>query len=65
MPTSYTLFFINSTFVSNARLKLAKIKQKVSNTLRLNFCFLKIARFLHPSYHSKRDILGGILKKRR
>ena len=33
----YTLLFISNTFISNARLKLAKIKQKLSNTLRLNF----------------------------
>ena len=28
-----------------------KIKQKLSNTLRLNFCYLKFIRFLHPRYH--------------
>ena len=39
----YTLFLINNTFISNTRLKLAKkIKQMLSNTLRLNFCYLKI-----------------------
>ena len=35
------------------RLKWAKIKQKLSNTLRLNFCGLKIVNFLHPRYHTK------------
>ena len=36
-----------------------KIKEKLSNTLRLNFWFLKIIPFLHPRYHPKitRDIL--------
>ena len=38
-----------------------KIKQKLSNALRLNFCFLKIICFIHPSYHPK--IAGDILKK--
>ena len=27
---------------------------KLSNTLRLNFCHLKIIRFLHPRYHPKK-----------
>ena len=30
-----------------------KIKQKLSNTLRLNFRYLKIIQFLHPHYHIK------------
>ena len=37
-----------------------KIKQKLSNTLRLNFRYLKIIRFLHLPYHPK--IIGDILK---
>ena len=28
-----------------------KIKQKLSNTPRLNFCYLKFIRCLHPRYH--------------
>ena len=48
--------FISNTFISNARLKLAKIKYKLSSTLRLNFHFLKIIRFFHPK------ILGDIQK---
>ena len=36
------------------------IKQKLSNTQRLNSRFLKIIRFLHPRYHQK--IIGDILK---
>ena len=36
-----------------------KNKQKLSNTLRLNICYLKVIRSRHPYYHSKRivDIL--------
>ena len=30
-----------------------KSKQNLSNTLRLNFCFLKISHFLHPCYNRK------------
>ena len=37
-----------------------KLKQKLNNTLRLNFDFLKIIRFIHPRYHPK--IIGEILK---
>ena len=33
----------------------------LGDTLRLNFCYLKIIHFLHPRYHSK--IIGDILKK--
>ena len=57
----YALFFISNTFISNAKLKLVKkIKEKLSNTLRLNFCFSKIFRFLHLNYYPK--VIGGILK---
>ena len=48
-----TRFFINNTFISNARLKLKKIKQILSGTLRLNFCYLKIIHTLHVRYHPK------------
>ena len=27
--------------------------EKLSNTLRLNFCYLKIIRFIHPRCHPK------------
>ena len=47
--------------MSNARLKLAKkIKQKLSNTLKLNFLYLKFVSLLHPRYHLK--MIGDILK---
>ena len=39
-----------------------KIKQTLSNTLRLNFSYLKIIRILHPHYHPK--IIGHILKNK-
>ena len=32
----------------------------LNNTLRLNFCYLKIFHILHPCYHSKK--VGHILK---
>ena len=62
LVSSPTCFFISKTFISEARLKLAKkIKHKLSNTLRLNFCYLKITYFLHLHYHP--NIIGDILKK--
>ena len=36
------------------------MKQKLSNTLRLNFCYLKIIRSQNPRYHPK--TIGDILK---
>ena len=54
-------FFISNTFISKARLKLAKkITQMLCNTLRLEFCYLKIIYVLHPPHHP--NILGHILK---
>ena len=38
-----------------------KIKQMLSNTLRLNFRYLKIIRFLHLCYHLKKKT-GHILR---
>ena len=55
-------FFISNTFISNTRLKLIKNKQMLNNTLRLNFCYLKIIRILHPRYHLK--IIRHILKNK-
>ena len=37
-----------------------KTKQTLSNTLRLNFCYLKTFHILHSRYHPK--IIGRILK---
>ena len=53
-------FFVSYTFISNAWLKWSKFKQKLSNTQRLNFCYLKIICFFHPRYQPK--IIGNILK---
>ena len=54
---SYTLLFYKQHFYMQRQ---AKIKQKLSNNLRLNFCYLKIIRLFHPRYHSK--TIGDILK---
>ena len=44
-------------------MKLAKkIKQMLSNTMRLDFCYLKITHSLHPRYHP--EITGHILKNK-
>ena len=55
---SYTRFFISNTFISNVRLKLTKNQR---NTLRLNFCYLKIVYPSHSCYHPK--LIWDILKK--
>ena len=39
-----------------------KIKQQLSNTLRLNFTWLKIIRFLYPRPHPK--MIGDIFKNK-
>ena len=43
-------FYISNTYKKQ---KSAKIKQKLSDTLRLNFCYLIIIHMLHPRYHPK------------
>ena len=45
---------------------LQKNKQKLSNTLMLNFRYLKIIGFLHPRYYPKKiwDILKNVQKVR-
>ena len=57
--SKYTLFYISNNYISNAR---QKIKQMLSNTLRLKFYYLKIVPILHPRYHPK--IIGHILKNK-
>ena len=58
-----TRFFYKQHFYSNIRLKLEKsIKQKLSNTLRLSFCYLKIIHILYPRYHPK--VMVDILKNK-
>ena len=57
-----TRFFIRNTFrnaLSNPRLKLAKINQMLSNTLRLNFYYLKIIHIFHPRYNL--GVMGHVL----
>ena len=53
-----TCFFICNTFARMPDWNLQNIKQKLSNNLKLNFCYLKIICFLHQYYHQKitRDI---------
>ena len=54
-------FFYKQHFYKQRQAEIGKkIKQKLSNTLRLNFCYLKIIRFLYPRYHPK--IIGNTLK---
>ena len=55
-------FFIGDTFISKARLKLAKNKQMLKNTLRLNLCYLKILHILHS--RCPPTIIGHILKNK-
>lgn len=43
-----TCFFLSNTVISNNMLKLAKLKEKLSNTIRLNFYYyLKIIIHIH------------------
>ena len=57
----YTLCIYKQHFNKQRQAEIGKkIKQKLSNTLRLNFCLLKIIPSLHPRYHPK--IIGDILK---
>ena len=47
-----------SFFVQWSDWNLQKIKQELSNTLRLNYGYLKIIHFLHPRYHPQIIDLG-------
>ena len=59
-------FYISNTFISNSRLKLAKNKQTLSNTLRLNFRYLIIICFPYLCYHPKIiDFLKNVEKQKR
>ena len=53
-------FFKSNTFISNARLKLAKSQANAVQHPRLNFCYLKVIQILHQYYHPK--VIGHILK---
>ena len=57
-------FFISNTFISGTPgWNWQKIKQMLSNTLSLNFCYFKSIHILHPRYHPK--IIWQILKSKR
>ena len=54
-----TCLLIKQHFYIQRQAEIAKkIKQNLSNTLRLNFCCLKIIHFLQPRYHQK--IIGNV-----
>ena len=47
-------FFHKQHFYKQRQAEIGKkMKQMLSNTLRLNFCYLKIIHILHPRYHQK------------
>ena len=52
--------FLANTFISNAKMKLAKNKTNAEHTLRLNCSQLIIIQILHPRYHP--EIINHILK---
>ena len=56
--TKKHVLFIRNTFISNARLKLAKKQAKAKATPEVEFYHLKIIYSFHPCYHPKmlRDI---------
>ena len=58
-------FFISNTFINMSSWNWQKIKQKLSNTVKLNFCFLKFIHFHHASYLPKSagDNLKNIQKQ--
>ena len=57
-----TRFFISNTFWRMQDWNRQKIRQILSNTLRLNYCCLKIIHIVYPSYCPK--IIGHILKNK-
>ena len=58
-----TCFSICNTFARMPDWNLQNIKQKLSNNLRLNFCYFKIICFLHQCYQQK--ITRYIKKKKK
>ena len=42
---------MSNTFMSKTRLKFAKIKPKLRNTLKLDFCYLKTVTFNHSRFY--------------
>ena len=55
-------WFMKYTLLATPGWYWQKIKQMLSNTLRLNFCYLKITPILHQHHHPK--IIGRILKNK-
>ena len=54
-------FFYKQHFLKQRQAEIGKkIKQMQRNSLRLNFCYLKIIHILHRRYHPK--IIGHFLK---
>ena len=61
--TKYTRFFYRQHFYKQRQAEIGKKnKQMISNTLRLNLCYLKITHILHPHHHPK--MIGHILKNK-
>ena len=60
LQLNYTLFVISNTFISNARLKLAKSQAKAKHHHEVELSLLENFSLLHPRYYPK--ILGDILK---
>ena len=59
----YTRFFYKQHFYKKRQTKIVqKVKPMLSNTLRLNFCYLEVAHILHLRYHPK--ITEHILKNK-
>ena len=56
---NYTLFYKQHLYKQRQTEIGKKVKQMLSNALRLNFCYLKIIHIFHPRYHPK--IIGYIL----
>ena len=54
-------FCYKQHFYKQRQAEIGKIKQTLSKTQRLNFCYFRIIRFLHSRYHTK--IIEDILKK--
>ena len=60
---SNTRFFYKQHFYNQRQAEIGKkIKQMLSNTLRWNFCYLRIIYILHPRYHP--NIIRYILKNK-
>ena len=57
----YALFHKQRFYKQREGWNWQKIKQLLSNTLSLNFCYLKIIHILYPSYRLK--IIKYIIKK--